>query len=80
MARSVDAGLLGDRVEHGVALLLGAAVRHREDRVGPVLVGRALVAVGDAAEGGHPAADVGDLLVGHLPDAHAVGEKPARRW
>ena len=46
---------------------------HGEDRVGPVLVGRALVAVGDAAEGGHARADLGDLVVGHAPDAHAVG-------
>src|SRR6476660_7566914 len=67
-----DAGLLGDRVEHRVALLLAATVRHREDRVGPVLVGRALVAVRDAAHRGHAAADVVDLLVGHLPDTHPV--------
>src|SRR6202030_336288 len=33
----LDSGVLGDRVEHGVALLLGAAVRHREHRVRPVL-------------------------------------------
>src|SRR5207237_7604053 len=46
----LDAGLLGDRVEHGVALLLRAAVRHREHRVGPVGVGGPLVAVRDAAE------------------------------
>src|SRR6201999_974007 len=40
---------LGDRVEHRVALLLGAAVGHREDDVGPVVVGRPLVAVADPA-------------------------------
>src|SRR5581483_8961063 len=33
---ALDSGLGGDRVEHRVALLLGAAVRHREHRVGPV--------------------------------------------
>src|SRR3954452_18256505 len=49
----VDTGLERDRVEDRVALLLRAAVRHREDGIGPVLVGRALVAVRDAAEGGH---------------------------
>src|ERR1700753_1221066 len=31
---------LGDRVEHRVALLLGAAVGHREDAVGPIVVSR----------------------------------------
>ena len=46
---------------------------HGEDRVGPVGVGRALVAVRDPAVGGHPRADLGDVLVGDLPDAHAVG-------
>src|SRR3954468_1148959 len=48
-----DAVRLGDRVEDRVALLLRAAVRHREDGVGPVLVRRALVAVRDAAHGRH---------------------------
>src|SRR3954454_13733764 len=52
----LDAGLLGDRVEDGVALVLRAAVRHREDRVRPVGVGRPLIAVRDPAEGGHPLA------------------------
>src|SRR5438874_12699536 len=33
----LDARLGGHGVEHGVALLLGAPVRHREHRVGPVL-------------------------------------------
>ncbi len=70
-----DPALLGDRVEDRVALLLRAAVGHREDAVGPVLVGRPLVAVGDAAEGGHAAADLEDLLLGHLPDAHPVGRE-----
>src|SRR3954454_9912982 len=52
----VDPGLDRDRVEDRVAFLFRAAVGHREDRVGPVRVGRALVAVGDPAEGGHPLA------------------------
>src|SRR6187551_402290 len=55
------ATVLGDRVEDRVALLLGAAVGHGEDAVGPVLVSGALVAVGDAAEGGHAAARRHDL-------------------
>src|SRR5690242_516931 len=46
-----DAGQLLDRVEDGVALLLGAAVGHGEDGVGPVLVGGALVAVRDPPDG-----------------------------
>src|SRR5437763_12775421 len=49
-----DSGVLGDRVEDRVAFLLRAAVRHREDRVGPVGVRRPLVAVRDAPEGRHP--------------------------
>src|SRR6476660_741291 len=40
-----------DGIEDGVALLLRAAVRHREDRVGPVLIGGPLVAVRDAPDG-----------------------------
>src|SRR3954470_6431104 len=81
LGRGVEGGALvrshpalgGDRVEDRVALLFRAAVGHREDAVGPVLVGRPLVAVGDAAEGGHATADLEDLLLRHLPDAHAVG-------
>src|SRR4051794_34142964 len=68
----VHAGVLGDRVEDRVALLLGAAVGHREDAVGPVRVRRPLVAVRDAAERGHPLAVLELLALGHLPDAHAV--------
>src|SRR3954454_4215422 len=49
----LDAGLERDRIEDRVALLLRASVRDREDRVGPVLVSRPLVAVRDPAEGGH---------------------------
>src|SRR3954467_7630798 len=45
----LHARLEGDRVEDRVALVLRAAVRHREDRVGPVGVGRSLVAVRDPA-------------------------------
>src|SRR5512146_882123 len=70
-----DPALRGDRVEDRVALLLRAPVGHREDAVGPVLVGRPLVAVGDAAEGGHAPAHLHDLLLGNLPDAHAVGRE-----
>src|SRR4051794_15095408 len=68
----LHAGVGGDRVEDRVAFLLRAAVGHREDAVGPVGVGRALVAVRDAAEGGHPLAVLELLPLGHLPDAHAV--------
>src|SRR3954453_17619236 len=68
----VHAGVLGDRVEDRVALLLRAAVGHREDAVGPVRVGRPLVAVADAAERRHPLAVLELLALGHLPDAHAV--------
>src|SRR4051794_5009853 len=69
----VDPRLLGDRVEDRVALLLGAPVGHREQRVGPVGVRRALVAVGDPARGGHLATQLEDAVLGHGPDAHAVG-------
>src|SRR5205814_8604171 len=69
----VDLGLEGDRVEDRVALLLRAAVGHREDGVRPVGVGRALIAVRDPAERGHAPAVVELLAVRHLPDAHAGG-------
>src|SRR4051794_27171204 len=63
----LDLGVVGrDRVEDRVALLLGAPVGHGEDRVVPVGVGRALIAVRDPAVGGHPRADLGDVLVGDL--------------
>src|SRR3954464_11842811 len=68
-----DAGVLGDRREDRVALLLRPPVGHREDRVRPVLVGGALVAVRDAAERRHAAPDLADALLRDLPDAHAVG-------
>src|SRR3954462_13923067 len=68
----IDAGLGGDRVEDRVALLLRAAVGHREDGVGPVRIGRPLVAVRDAAEGGHAPAVVELLAGGHLPHSHPV--------
>src|ERR1700761_1677640 len=42
-----DPGVLRDGVEDGVALLLGAPVRHREDAVRPVGVRGPLVTVGD---------------------------------
>src|SRR3954471_15195363 len=72
----VDAGLGGDRVEDGVALVLRAPVGHREDRVGPVLVRRPLVAVRDAAERGHAPAVLELLARGDPPDAHAVRAEP----
>src|SRR3954463_9861447 len=69
----VDAGLRGDRVEDRVALVLRAAVRHREDRIGPVRVRRPLVAERDAADRRHPLAVLELLALGHAPHAHAVG-------
>src|SRR3954453_23120612 len=68
----VDAGLGGDRVEDRVALLLRAPMRHREDRVGPVLVGRPRVEGRKAGEGGHAPAVVELLARGHIPHAHPV--------
>src|SRR3954447_25872590 len=50
----LHAGVLRDRVEDRVALLLRAAVGHREDAVGPVRIRGPLVAVRDPSEGGHP--------------------------
>src|SRR3954454_13549456 len=71
----VDAGLGGDRVEDRVALVLRAPVRHREDGVGPVGVGGALVAVRDAAERGHALAVLELLTPRAPPHAHAVGRE-----
>src|SRR2546423_3436624 len=68
----VDAGVGGDRVENRVALVLRATVRHREDGVGPVLVGRPLVAVRDPAERGHAPAVLELLADWHPPHAHPV--------
>src|SRR4051795_8431474 len=68
----VHAGVRGNRVEDRVALLLRAAVGHREHAVGPVRVGRPLIAVRDPPEGSHPLAVLELLALGHLPDAHAV--------
>src|SRR5438270_9583223 len=67
-----DARLPGDRVEDRVALLLRASMGHREDRIRPVLVGRALVAVRDPAHAGHLFANLGDVFLGHAPHAHAI--------
>src|SRR3954471_20688616 len=67
--------LVGDRVEDRVARLLRAPVSHREDAVWPVRVRRSLVAVGDAADGGHSGPHVHDLLLRDPPDAHAVGRE-----
>src|SRR5450755_193057 len=47
----LDTGLARDRVQDRVAFPLGAAVGHCEHRVGPVLVGRPLIAVGDPRTG-----------------------------
>src|SRR2546421_63431 len=63
----LQAALVGDRVEDRVALLLRAPMGHREDAVGPVGVGGPLVAVRDAAEGGHAPPGLEDLVLGHLP-------------
>src|SRR5919199_1775535 len=63
-----DAGLRRDRVEDRVALLLRAAVGHREHRVGPVRVRRPLVAVRDPAEGRHALAVLELFALRHLPD------------
>src|SRR3954447_5940706 len=60
---AVEIVLGGDRVEDGVALLLAAPVGHGEDRVRPVGVRGALVAVGDATNRRHPAADLLDLAL-----------------
>src|SRR3954447_1185994 len=68
----LHAGVGGDRIEDRVALVLGAAVGHGEDAVGPVGIGRPLVAVGDPAVRRHPLAVLELLALGHLPHAHAV--------
>src|SRR5207244_10009080 len=73
----LDAGVGGDGVQDRVALLLRATVRHGEDRVRPVLVRWALVAVGDPAEGGHPWTELRDAPVRHPADAHASRGAPA---
>src|ERR1700712_39192 len=76
-SRSVlDAGLERDRVQDRVALLLRAAVRHREDGVGPVGIGRPLVTVRDATERRHPLAVRELLALRHAPHAHAVRREP----
>src|SRR3954469_8592610 len=69
----LHAGVRRDRVEDRVALLLRAAVGHGEDAVGPVGIGRPLVAVRDAAERRHPLAVLELLALRHAPHAHAVG-------
>src|SRR5919107_19462 len=67
------ARLLGHSGEHVLALFHAAAVHHGEHRVGPILVGRALIAVGDGLVVGEGVAHLVDTLVGHPPDAHRVG-------
>src|ERR671911_1191524 len=65
--------LLGHCPEYVLAFLDGAAVDHGEDRVGPVFVGRPLVAVGDGLVVGERVTYLVDALVGHPPDTHRVG-------
>src|SRR5829696_6976762 len=78
LARGVEggvlgqAGLIGHRGQDGLAFLLRAAVDHREDRVRPVLVGGALVAVGNRLVLGEHLADLFYALVRDLPHAHRV--------
>src|SRR3712207_6211559 len=67
-----DAALDGHRVQDALALLDATAVDHREEGVRPVLVRRALVAVGDRLVVGENAADLVYPLDRHLPDAHRV--------
>src|SRR5918998_6013447 len=64
-----DAALGGHRVQNVLALLDAAPVDHGEDRVGPVLVGGPLVAVGDRLVVGEHVADLVNAVFGHLPDA-----------
>src|SRR3954454_16105846 len=68
----VDAGLEGDGVEDRVALLLRAPMRHREDGVGPVGVGRPLVAVRDPAERRHALPVLELLALRDPPHPHPV--------
>src|ERR687893_455567 len=67
-----DPRLFGHRVKNALALLDAAAVDHGEDRVGPVLVGGALVAVGDRLVVGERVADLVYAVLWHLPHAHRV--------
>src|SRR5215204_281822 len=67
-----DARLLGHGVQDVLALLDAAAVDHAEDGVRPVLVGGALVAMGDRLVVGEGVADLVYTLFRHLPDAHRV--------
>src|SRR5918994_283589 len=68
-----EARLLGHRCEYVLAFFDAAAVDHGEDGVGPVLVGRPLVAVGDGLVVGEGFAYLVDALIGHPPDPHRVG-------
>src|SRR5437660_7328311 len=67
-----DAGARRDRVEHRITLLARAPVRHREDRVWPVRIGGPLIAMRHSSHGRHARAELGDLLLRHLPYAHPV--------
>ena len=68
----VDAGLGADRVDRRFAVARAAAVHHREHAVGPVVVGRAAVAVRHRGEAGHLRADLVELVLGYGPHAHRV--------
>src|SRR5690242_9855480 len=59
----VDAGLVVDGGDGRLALLGVLAVHHGEDRVRPVVVGRAPVAVAHEREPGHLRADLVELRV-----------------
>src|SRR5919112_6117274 len=68
-------GLGGHRVEDRFTLLLRAAVDHTKEGVRPVLVDRALVAVGDRLVLGERVADLLYPRLGYLPDAHRICPK-----
>ena len=67
-----QARLLGESGEDGLALLLVAPVRHREEAVRPVRVDGPLVAVRHAAVRGHDPARLVDPVLVDDPHAHAV--------
>src|SRR5919107_4117712 len=65
----------GHHVEDRFTLLLRTSVDHTEDGVRPVLVDRALVAVGYRLVLGERVADLLYPRLGHLPDTHRVCPK-----
>ena len=69
---------LGDAVQHRIALFFRAAVRHREDAVRPIGIGRPLVAMRDTPHRRHgPSSEILSSGTFHTPIPFA--EKPARR-